>query len=91
MKDDVRVKVGVHWGATLTVGQVSTHGRLEVTALGDEMNEAARIENAIERLGAQDARSLAVDPDTLTYRTVAELTTNEKVVRDAGSIAVAEL
>ena len=103
LKDGVRVKVGVHWGATLMVGQVSTRGRLEVTALGDEMNEAARIENAahggvvlaskdaIERLSTQDAHSLAVDPDTLTYRTIAELTTNEKAVRDAGSIAVAEL
>jgi class 3 adenylate cyclase len=103
LRDGVLVKVGVHWGATLMVGQVSTHGRLEVTALGDEMNEAARIENAahggivlaskdaIERLSAQDARSLAVDPDALTYRTVAELTTNEKAIRDAGSIAVAEL
>ncbi len=103
LRDSVRVKVGVHWGATLMVGQVSTRGRLEVTALGDEMNEAARIENAahggvvlaskdaIERLSTQDAHSLAVDPDTLTYRTIAELTTNEKAVRDAGSIAVAEL
>jgi class 3 adenylate cyclase len=103
LRDSVRVKVGVHWGATLMVGQVSTRGRLEVTALGDEMNEAARIENAaqggvvlaskdaIERLSTEDAQSLAVDPDTLTYRTIAELTTNEKAFRDAGSIAVAEL
>ena len=42
---DVRVNVGIHWGATLMVGQVATGGRLEVTALGDEMNEAARIES----------------------------------------------
>jgi class 3 adenylate cyclase len=103
LRDGVCVKVGVHWGATLMVGQVSTRGRLEVTALGDEMNEAARIENAahggvvlaskdvIERLSTQDAQSIAVNPDTLTYRTIAELTTNAKAVRDAGSIAVAEL
>ncbi|MEE6165044.1 MULTISPECIES: adenylate/guanylate cyclase domain-containing protein [unclassified Mycolicibacterium] len=103
LRDGVHIKVGVHWGATLMVGQVSTHGRLEVTALGDEMNEAARIENAaqggivlaskdaMERLSTQDAHSLGVDPDTLTYRTIAELTTNEKSVRDAGPIAVAEL
>jgi hypothetical protein len=32
-----------------------------------------------------------VDPDALVYQTVAELTTNEQAVRDAGSIAVAEL
>jgi class 3 adenylate cyclase len=102
-KDGIRVKVSVHWGATLMVGQVSTHGRLEVTALGDEMNEAARMENAarggvvlaskdtIERLDATDAQALGVDPDTLVYQTVAELTANEKAIRDAGSIAVAEL
>ena len=46
--DDVTVKlnIGVHWGATLMVGQVATSGRLEVTALGDQMNEGARIEAA---------------------------------------------
>ncbi len=67
------------------------------------MNEAARIENAarggvvlvskdtIERLDATDAHSLRVGPDTLIYHTVAEISTNEKTVRDAGSIAVAEL
>lgn len=103
LKDDVRVNVGVHWGATLMVGQVSTRGRLEVTALGDEMNEAARIETAahggvvlaskdtIERLDVSDAQFLALDPDALVYRTVAELTSAEKAVRDAGSIAVAEI
>jgi hypothetical protein len=102
LKDGVRVTVGVHWGATLMVGQVSTRGRLEVTALGDEMNEAARIETAahggvvlaskdtIERLDEADAESLALNPDALAYRTVAELTDAEKAVRDAGSIAVAE-
>jgi class 3 adenylate cyclase len=47
---EVRVNVGIHWGATLMVGQVATGGRLEVTALGDEMNEAARIESAAKRL-----------------------------------------
>lgn len=103
LMDGVRVNAAVHWGARLMVGQVSTQGRLEVTALGDEMNEAARIENAahggvvlaskavIEQLDPADAESLSLDPDALTYRTVAELTSNEKVVRDAGSIAVAEI
>ena len=83
------------------MGQVSTRGRLEVTALGDEMNEAARIESAaaggvvlaskaaIEQLDSADADALGLDPDALTYRTVAELSSNEKVIRDAGSVAVA--
>jgi len=101
LREDVRVKAAVHWGSRLMVGQVSTRGRLEVTALGDEMNEAARIEHAanggvvlaskavIEQLDNADAESVGLDPDALTYRTVAELSSNEKVIRDAGSIAVA--
>ena len=31
---------GLHWGSTLYVGQIATSGRSEVTALGDEVNEA---------------------------------------------------
>ncbi len=99
---EVRVNVGVHWGATLMVGQVATGGRLEVTALGDAMNEAARIEQAatgatvlaskdvIERLDGETARDLDLDPDALAYRPLAELeSASVKAVRDAGSIPVA--
>ena len=100
----IAINVGAHWGATLMVGQVATGGRLEVTALGDEVNEAARIEGAasggallgskavIERLEPDDAQALALEPDSLSYRTVADLAgAGEKAARDAGSIAVAEL
>lgn len=70
----MRINMGVHWGGTLYMGQVVTGGRLEVTALGDEVNEAARIQqaarggtilaskNLIERLGEEDAAALGVDP-----------------------------
>ncbi len=98
---DVRVNVGIHWGATLMVGQVATGGRLEVTALGDEMNEAARIESAatggvafaskllLERLEPGDAADLGVDPDGLSYTTIGKLDgSSDKAVRDAGSISV---
>jgi class 3 adenylate cyclase len=98
---EVRVKVGIHWGATLTVGQVATGGRLEVTALGDEMNEAARIESSasggtalaskllLERLDAADAIDLGLAPDAMTYITVAKLEgSSVKAVRDAGSLSV---
>lgn len=100
---EVRVNVGLHWGATLMVGQVSAGGRLEVTALGDEMNEAARIESVasrgailcskqlIERLDPQAAGELGLDRDRLTYRPVSELAPDDKAARDAGSIAVTEL
>jgi class 3 adenylate cyclase len=98
---EVRVNVGLHWGATIMVGQLSTRGRLEVTALGDEMNEAARIEsvasdgtvlaskNLLERLSPDAAAQLDIDLESVTYRTVAQLgQSNAKAVRDAGSIPV---
>jgi len=97
-----RINVGVHWGATLMVGQIATKGRLEVTALGDEMNEAARIEGAatagailgskglIERLTGEDAEATGLDPDAIAYTPLGELPgVSEKAVRDAGGIAVA--
>ena len=84
------------------VGQVATRGRLEVTALGDQMNEAARIEAAakgrrdprlqgpLERLDASDAEAAGIDPDTIGYTPLAELEgVSDKAIRDAGAIAVA--
>jgi class 3 adenylate cyclase len=97
----VKVKVGVHWGATLMVGQVATSGRLEVTALGDQMNESARIEAAaagrmilaskdlVERLDVSDAQATGIDPHSIVYVTVGELDgISDKALRDAGTIAV---
>jgi class 3 adenylate cyclase len=101
--EEVSINVGLHWGATLMVGQVSAAGRLEVTALGDEMNEAARIESIagggvilaskqlVERLGPDGAGGLGIDPDGVAYRPLAELGAGGKAARDAGAIAVAEL
>ena len=98
---EVKVNIGVHWGATLMVGQVATSGRLEVTALGDQMNEGARIEAAatggailaskdlIERLDATDAQATGIDPDGIAYSTLGELDgASDKAIRDAGIIAV---
>lgn len=96
----VVVNVGLHWGATLTVGQVSSLGRLEVTALGDEMNETARIEavakegeilaskHLVERLTTEDAAALGLDLARMQYASVRSLSTDSKAVRDAGIIAV---
>jgi len=102
--DGCRLKVAVHWGPSLYVGQVASQGRLEISALGDEMNEAARIEQAaqgdqvlaskplIERLGEDDASALDLDPKRLAYRALAEVEgVSEKAKRDAGSIAVADV
>ena len=78
--------------ALLVVGLVAGPRYSLLASMTCRRYSSAGISNdAIERLSTQDAHSLAVDPDTLTYRTIAELTTNEKAVRDAGSIAVAEL
>lgn len=104
--DDVTVKlnVGVHWGSTLMVGQVATSGRLEVTALGDQMNEGARIEAAakdgailaskelVERLDSGDAEATGIDPDAITYTPLGELEgASDKAIRDAGAIPVAAI
>jgi class 3 adenylate cyclase len=100
---DVLVNVGLHWGATLTIGQVSSYGRLEVTALGDEMNEAARIEavatngrilaskDLLERLGSEDAGALELELAHMPFTAVRSLGADSKALRDAGSIAVAEI
>jgi class 3 adenylate cyclase len=101
---DVTVNVGVHWGDTLMVGQVATGGRLEVTALGDAMNEAARIESAatngavlvakpvLERLDWDAAAALGLDPDRLAYTPLSErAVVTDKISRDAGTIPVTAL
>jgi class 3 adenylate cyclase len=98
----VKLNIGVHWGATLMIGQVATRGRLEVTALGDQMNEGARIEAAakggailaskdlIERLDAADAQVTGIDPDAIAYTPLGELDgASDKAIRDAGAIPVA--
>ena len=86
------------------VGQVSTGGRLEVTALGDQMNECARIQSAasegsilaskelIERLDTDDALSTGIDSDAIAYTPLAELVgVSDKAIRDAGAISVADI
>jgi class 3 adenylate cyclase len=101
---DLKVNVGVHWGGTLYMGQLVTGGRLEVTALGDAVNECARIQqsaregevlaskNLIEHLADEDAAALGLYPDSMVYRTVAELPgADDKAKRDAGTIPVTVL
>ena len=101
---DVSLRLGLHWGATLYVGRITTVGRSEVTALGDEVNEAARIEACatggrtiaskllVERLSNTDAQVLGIDPDRATYTPLADLATaTEKARRDAPALAVCEV
>jgi class 3 adenylate cyclase len=102
--EDVILRFGLHWGSTLYIGQIMTSGRTEVTALGDEVNEAARIEACatggralaskalVERLGPVDAVALGLDPDHITYTPLTGLSTaTEKARRDAPAIAVCEV
>jgi hypothetical protein len=75
-----------------------------VTALGDEVNECARIEQVardgallaskdlLERLDPEDAEEAGVDVGEVIYTSLSELADNqEKVVRDAGQLAVTAL
>ena len=104
LESPVAVNAGVHWGSMLVIGQVVTSGRLEITALGDEVNEAARIQDVaadgavlaskhlLERIPDDQAEELGIDPAALKYRTLAQLEgASEKAVRDAGAIPVAEI
>jgi class 3 adenylate cyclase len=102
--ENCRLKVAVHWGPNLWVGQIASQGRLEITALGDEMNEAARIEQSasggqiltskalLERLDMDDATRLNIDPARVQYRFLTEIEgVTEKATRDAGALPVAEI
>ena len=99
-----RFNIGIHWGPDLYLGQIVTDGRLEVTAVGDEVNQAARIEQVasggqilaskslLEELAAHDASELGIQVDRLTYQPLADLAGDEpKAARDAGTIAVTEI
>ena len=104
LQSDLSLRFGLHWGATLYMGHINTEGRSEVTALGDEMNETARIEacatgartlaskSLVERLNQADAGSLGLDHHHLSYTPLADLATaTEKARRDAPLIAVCEV
>jgi class 3 adenylate cyclase len=101
---DVVLRFGLHWGSTLYVGQITTSGRSEVTALGDEVNEAARIEACatggralaskalVERLEAADAHLLGLDLEHIGYTPLGQLpTATDKARRDAPAIAMCEV
>lgn len=102
--EEVVLRFGLHWGSTLYVGPITTGGRSEITALGDEVNEAARIEACatggralaskalVERLDAADAAALGLDPALVEYTALAGLSTaTEKARRDAPAIAVCDV
>jgi class 3 adenylate cyclase len=98
------VRFGLHWGSSLYVGNIASKGRFEVTGMGDDVNDAARIEasasggrmlvskHLVERLDTQHAADLGIDPDNTRYTQLADLdTATDKVRRDAPAIAVCDL
>jgi class 3 adenylate cyclase len=102
--DDLEMRFGLHWGSTMYLGLISSVGRTEVTALGDEVNECARIEACatggrtlaskalIERLSPDAALALGLDTSRINYVQLGDLSTaTDKARRDAPSIAVCEL
>ena len=102
--EEVDVRVGLHWGWSLYMGQVVRGSRLEVSALGDEVNECARIEQVapegavlaskalVERLDPADAEALGLHRDSIRYRALGELPgADEKARRDAGGLSVADM
>jgi len=103
-QSDVTLRFGLHWGSTIYVGNIATGGRNEVTALGDEVNEAARIEACagggrtlaskalVERLVGPDAAALGIDLDRVAYSMLGDLATaTDKARRDAPVIAVCDV
>ena len=95
------INVGVHWSGALYLGQVVTGGRLEVTALGDEINECARIQQTardgavlaskrlVERLGPDDAAAVGSTRDRgCTAPSPRSPGATPKAIRDAGGVAV---
>jgi class 3 adenylate cyclase len=102
--DRLMLNIGLHWGPNLYIGQVVTGGRLEVTALGDEVNECARVQQVatggqilatkalLERLTEADASAVHLDRRRIVYTALAELAdANPKALRDAGTLAVTRL
>jgi class 3 adenylate cyclase len=98
------MRVGIHWGSSLYIGQLVPAARLEVTALGDPVNECALIQECaeprqtlaskdlIEKLSPPDAAALGIAPADLRYRLVEDLGQGPaKAVRAVGTIPVTPL
>jgi class 3 adenylate cyclase len=98
------MRVGVHWGSSLSIGQLVPGGRLDIVALGDAVNECARIQECaephetlaskqlIERLSPDDAAALGVKTKEIRFRPISEVEeANDKAIAVAGAIPVATL
>jgi class 3 adenylate cyclase len=97
----VRINAGIHWGPGVFLGQLVPGGRLEVTALGDEVNECARIQECarggsilaskqvMELLEPEDVGTAGLDLSELRYESLAGMSAaTDKTRRDAATVAV---
>ena len=104
LDSDCLMRVGLHWGGSIYIGQLVPGGRLDVTALGDPVNECARIQECadphetlaskelVERLTDDDKAALGIDPEKVRYRPISQLpNVSEKAVASAGGIPVTTL
>jgi class 3 adenylate cyclase len=100
----LRLNGAAHWGERVLAGNLVSAARLEATAFGEEVNEAARVESVasggtllatkalIERLDATDAAELGIDPHAGAYTLLGDVPgAGEKARRDAGSLPVRSL
>ncbi len=100
----VRLNVGLHWAAGPYVSVLFTSGRLEATAYGDEVNDAARIEQTaaggqilaskvlLEQLDGPGAAAAGVDPGATAYTPLGDLPgATDKARRDAAHLPVTAL
>jgi class 3 adenylate cyclase len=98
------IRIGIHWGSSLYIGQLVPGGRLDVTALGDPVNECARIQECadphqtlaskalIERISADDAAAFGMDPEKIRYRLLSDIpNATDKAIAVAGAMPVATL
>lgn len=98
------MNIGIHWGGSIYMGQLVPGGRLDITALGDSINETARIQECatngailaskplLEHLTDEDASALGVEPFGFKYEALADLeTASDKAKRDAVAIPVTRI
>lgn len=101
MESSCLMRVGIHWGSSVYIGQLVPGGRLDVTALGDAVNECARIQESaaphqtlaskelIEHLSGDDAAALGLDPEKFRYVPLASVAgATEKAIAAFGTLAV---
>ena len=97
------MRVGIHWGSSLYIGQLVPGGRLDVTALGDAVNECARIQECaephqtlaskelIERMTDDDKAAVGIDQEKVRYVPLSSMPgISEKALAAVGTIPVSD-